>query len=107
MGWASKRNGELLALAAAEFDVFLTADRNLSYQQTSRLRYCGNRPSCEEQHHRRPAPARTYDSGSSNQRGTRSGDARRRLNPARAIRYRNYVAIRGGAGQVGTPRIAL
>jgi hypothetical protein len=33
MGWASKRNGEPLALAAAEFDVFLTADRNLSYQQ--------------------------------------------------------------------------
>jgi hypothetical protein len=33
MGWASKRNGELLALAATAFDVFLTADRNLSYQQ--------------------------------------------------------------------------
>src|SRR6185436_10712379 len=33
MGWASKRNGELLALAAADFDVFVTADRNLSYQQ--------------------------------------------------------------------------
>ena len=33
MGWASKRNGELLALAAAKFDVFLTVDRNLSYQQ--------------------------------------------------------------------------
>jgi hypothetical protein len=33
MGWATKRNGELLALAAAEFEVFLTADRNLSYQQ--------------------------------------------------------------------------
>ena len=33
MGWASKRNGELLALAAAAFDVFLTADRNLSYEQ--------------------------------------------------------------------------
>jgi hypothetical protein len=33
MGWASKRNGELLALAAGEFDAFLTADRNLSYQQ--------------------------------------------------------------------------
>ena len=32
-GWASKRNGELLALAASKFDVFLTADRNLSYQQ--------------------------------------------------------------------------
>jgi predicted nuclease of predicted toxin-antitoxin system len=33
MGWASKRNGELLALAVRQFDVFLTADRNLSYQQ--------------------------------------------------------------------------
>jgi hypothetical protein len=33
MGWASKRNGELLALAAGLFDVFITADRNLSYQQ--------------------------------------------------------------------------
>jgi hypothetical protein len=33
MGWASKRNGELLALAVGQFDVFLTADRTLSYQQ--------------------------------------------------------------------------
>lgn len=33
MGWASKRNGELLALAVGQFDVFLTADRNVSYQQ--------------------------------------------------------------------------
>jgi hypothetical protein len=33
MGWASKSNGEFLGLAAGEFDVFLTADRNLSYQQ--------------------------------------------------------------------------
>ena len=33
MGWASKRNGELLTLAVGQFDVFLTADRNLSYQQ--------------------------------------------------------------------------
>jgi hypothetical protein len=33
MGWASKTNGELLALAAADFDVLLTSDRNLSYQQ--------------------------------------------------------------------------
>jgi hypothetical protein len=33
MGWASKSNGELLALAVAHFDVFLTADRNLSQQQ--------------------------------------------------------------------------
>jgi hypothetical protein len=27
---ASKRNGELLALAVSRFDVFVTADRNLS-----------------------------------------------------------------------------
>lgn len=33
MGWASKTNGELLALAAGEFDVFLTVDRNLSHPQ--------------------------------------------------------------------------
>lgn len=33
MGWASKENGELLALAASQFDVFLTVDRNLSFQQ--------------------------------------------------------------------------
>jgi predicted nuclease of predicted toxin-antitoxin system len=33
MGWKSKKNGELLALAENHFDVFLTADRNLSYQQ--------------------------------------------------------------------------
>ena len=33
MGWASKRNGELLALAETAFDVFLTVDRNLSFQQ--------------------------------------------------------------------------
>jgi len=33
MGWASKKNGELLALAELEFDVFLTVDRNLSFQQ--------------------------------------------------------------------------
>ena len=33
MGWRGKGNGELLGLAAAQFDVFLTTDRNLSYQQ--------------------------------------------------------------------------
>jgi len=34
MGWAGKQNGELLALAETEFDVFLTVDRNLSFQQS-------------------------------------------------------------------------
>ena len=33
MGWAGKQNGELLVLASREFDVFLTVDRNLSFQQ--------------------------------------------------------------------------
>lgn len=33
MGWAATRNGELLALAEKQFDVFLTVDRNLSFQQ--------------------------------------------------------------------------
>jgi hypothetical protein len=33
MGWATKKNGELLALAETEFDVFITVDRNLSFQQ--------------------------------------------------------------------------
>jgi predicted nuclease of predicted toxin-antitoxin system len=32
-GWAGLKNGELLARAAADFDVFLTADQNLKYQQ--------------------------------------------------------------------------
>jgi len=32
MGWAGKRNGELLSLAAAHFDVFITVDRNLPKQ---------------------------------------------------------------------------
>jgi len=33
MGWATIKNSELLALAAREFDVFVTVDRNLSAQQ--------------------------------------------------------------------------
>jgi hypothetical protein len=33
MGWAGIKNGTLLALAQQQFDVFLTVDRNLSYQQ--------------------------------------------------------------------------
>jgi len=33
LGWSAIRNGELLALATKEFDVFVTVDRNLSFQQ--------------------------------------------------------------------------
>ena len=33
MGWSTIKNGELLALAVNEFDVFITVDRTLSFQQ--------------------------------------------------------------------------
>lgn len=33
MGWAGIKNGALLTLAENEFDVFVTVDRNLSFQQ--------------------------------------------------------------------------
>jgi len=33
MGWAGVKNGKLLALAANEFDAFLTVDKNLPHQQ--------------------------------------------------------------------------
>lgn len=33
MGWAGIKNGELMRLAEAQFDVFITVVRNLSYQQ--------------------------------------------------------------------------
>ena len=32
-GWAGVQNGELLQLAEDEFEIFLTADKNLRYQQ--------------------------------------------------------------------------
>ena len=32
-GWASKDNGDLLALASTDYDVFVTVDRNLTFQQ--------------------------------------------------------------------------
>ena len=34
VGWAGVKNGELLQLAAAEFDVLITVDRNLEYLQS-------------------------------------------------------------------------
>ena len=33
MGWATLKNGELLALAAQHFDAFVTGDWNLPFQQ--------------------------------------------------------------------------
>ena len=36
MGWTAIKNGELLTLAAAHVDVFVTVDRNLAFQQNLR-----------------------------------------------------------------------
>lgn len=33
MGWAKLSNGDLLAVAEKSFDVFITTDQNLRYQQ--------------------------------------------------------------------------
>jgi len=33
VGWSSVENGELLRRAAGQFDVFVTADQNLQFQQ--------------------------------------------------------------------------
>jgi hypothetical protein len=33
MGWAGKKNGEFLKLAATWFDVFVTVDQSLKHQQ--------------------------------------------------------------------------
>jgi hypothetical protein len=32
-GWSGIKNGKLLAFAATSFDAFITADKNLPYQQ--------------------------------------------------------------------------
>jgi len=34
MGWASLSNGKLLSVPEKEFDVFITSDKNLSFQQS-------------------------------------------------------------------------
>jgi Domain of unknown function (DUF5615) len=33
LGWTTIQNGELLKLASEDFDVFVTVDRNLAFQQ--------------------------------------------------------------------------
>ena len=33
MGWSGVKNGKLLALAARDFDAFVTVDKNLPFQQ--------------------------------------------------------------------------
>ena len=36
-GWEGLKNGKLLRATSAEFDVFVTMDRNLQYQQNLRV----------------------------------------------------------------------
>lgn len=36
LGWSSLKNGELLARSVGRFDVFVTADQNLRFQQNLR-----------------------------------------------------------------------
>lgn len=36
MGWSGVKNGQLLTMAAREFDAFITVDKNLPYQQKPR-----------------------------------------------------------------------
>jgi hypothetical protein len=40
-GWSGFKNGKLLEMAEREFDLFLTGDRNLEYQQNLRGRKIG------------------------------------------------------------------
>lgn len=40
-GWGGLKNGQLLGLAETEFDLFLTCDRNLEYQQNLKGRRIG------------------------------------------------------------------
>jgi hypothetical protein len=37
IGWAGIKNGALLRLAETQFDVFITVDRNIQYQQNLQL----------------------------------------------------------------------
>jgi predicted nuclease of predicted toxin-antitoxin system len=37
MSWSALKNGELLLRAAGQFDVFVTADQNLQYQQNLQM----------------------------------------------------------------------
>ena len=41
MGWAGTKNGVLLRLAEADFEVFVTADQNVAYQQNLRSTVLG------------------------------------------------------------------
>ncbi|MEI9931757.1 MAG: DUF5615 family PIN-like protein [Rhizomicrobium sp.] len=72
MGWLGIKNGALLALASEQFDVFLTVDRNLSFQQnlTGRLAVIVLRAKSNRLADLRPLVPRLLDVLSSAKRGT-------------------------------------
>ena len=41
-GWGGIKNGDLLRLAEGEYDLFITADQNIRYQQNLTGRISGN-----------------------------------------------------------------
>jgi len=53
-GWTGVKNGKLLALAATKFDVFITADRNLEFQQTWPSCHCRRGLASSEESSARP-----------------------------------------------------
>jgi hypothetical protein len=54
-GWAGKKNGELLRVAAGDIDVFITIDSNLVYQQKVGVLPFGVVTSCQRAHPKGPA----------------------------------------------------
>jgi hypothetical protein len=93
MGWASKRNGELLRLAQHEFDVFLTVDRKLQHQQNLAsfniaviVMVAGtNRHGCRDQQSPRSATADFKSDRAPDDREAWRGDCCEFLNVADAL----------------------
>jgi hypothetical protein len=59
MNWSGVQNGELLRRAAADgFDVLVTNDRGLEYQQNVQFAArCRHRPACDGEYDRSDSPA--------------------------------------------------
>ena len=72
MGWSTVKNGALLALASEQFDVFVTVDRNLSFQQnlTTRLAVIVLRAKSNRLDDLRPLVPRLLEAMASAKRGT-------------------------------------
>lgn len=96
-GWAGLKNGELLRMAAdAGFDVFVTADRNLEFQQNLSQTRVGSHPArCSKQRPRGSASACTWPAGRNSQEPVRKNTTHRGLTPKNSIDCHWYF---GGGG---------